>query len=334
MYFDLDRKKEVYRINIHSKTSYPSYWAQDKSKIEQNGFLESFYPFYGNTYFCKGDFKNISNIINNNLIKKEDVNQSSTLYFDKACTFPRYKLEGTNFKRCIKVDKADYIVIPKSYNKICNFNTANYTYEIEDDKRIYLFDQIAYDIIPDKSKFNICKFEQTDYLYADTQALGFLAYNVLNIYNKPFIFEEDLDRLISETHLEKLDADTINSIYEMMSSKDADSVELGCKLLSSFNVFDKSLTTSLLLFLTQDNWFCNKGSKSVTFKSMLQSLHYPDHGYRFIELVFQSHQMSNAEDRELSKLLIEPWLRKQMMLVIGTSLDSCPYKINFNITIE
>lgn len=334
MYFDLDRKKEIYRINIHSKTSYPSYWAQDKSKIEQNGFLESFYPFYSNTYFCKGDFKNISNIINNNLIKKENVNQSSTLYFDKACTFPRYKLEGTNFKRCIKVDKADYIVIPKSYNKICNFDMSSYMYEIEDDKRIYLFDQRAYDIIPDKSKFNICKFEQTDYLQADTQTLGLLAYNVLNVYNKPFIFEEDLDRLISETHLDKLDTDTVNSIYEMMSSKDADSVELGCKLLSSFNVFDKSLTTSLLLFLTQDKWYYNKGSKSVAFKSMLQSLHYNDHGYNYIELVFKNHQISNAEDRELSKLLIEPWLRKEMMSVIGNSLDSCPYKINFNITIE
>lgn len=334
MYFDLDRQKEVYNISIHSKTSYPSYWARYKSKIEQNGFLESFYPPYGSTYFCKGDFKNISNIINNNLIKKEDVNLSSTLYFDKACTFPRYKLEGTNFKRCIKVDKADYIVIPKSYNKIWNFNTSNYIYEIEDDKRIYLFDQTAYDIIPDKSKFNICKFEQTDYLYADTQALGFLAYNVLHVYNKPFIFEEDLDKLISETHLDKLDADTVNSIYEMMSSKDDDSIELGCKLLTSFNVFDKVLTTSLLLFLTQDKWYYNKGSKSVAFKSMLQSLHYADHGYNYIELVFTNHQMSNIEDRELSKLLIEPWFKKQMESVIGHSLDDCPYKINFNITIE
>ena len=334
MYFDLDRKKEVYHINVHSKTSYPSYWAQDKSRIEQNGFLESFCPFYGNTYFCKGDLKNIFNIINNNLIKKENVNQSSTLYFDKACTFHRYKLEGTNFKRCIKVDKADYIVIPKSYNKIWNFNTSSYVYIIEDDERIYLFNQIAYDMIPDRSKFNIKKFEQTDYLYADTQTLGLLAYNVLNVYNKPFIFEEDLDKLISETHLDKLDADTINSIYEMMSSKDADSIELGCKLLTSFNVFDKVLTTSLLLFLTQDKWYYNKGSKSVAFKSMLQSLNYNDHGYNYIELVFKNHQTSNVEDRELSKLLIEPWFKKQMESVIGHSLDDCPYKINFNITIE
>lgn len=334
MFFDLDRKKEVYSIKVHSKSSYPSYWTQDKSRIEKNGFLESFYLPHGNTYFCKGDFKDIPNKINNNLIKKENVNQSSTLYFDKACTFPRYKLEGTNFRRCIKVDKADYIVIPKSYNKIWNFNTSNFIYEIEDDKRIYLFDQNAYDIIPDKSKFDIKKFEQTNYLYTDTQTLGFFAYNVLNVYNKPFIFEEDLDRLISETHLEKLDADTVNSIYEMMSSKDADSVELGCKLLTSFNVFDKTLTTSLLLFLTQDNWYHNKGSKSVTFKSMLQSLHYPDRGYSWIELVFKLHQISNAEDRELSKLLIEPWLRKEMMRVIGNLLNSCPYKVNFNITIE
>lgn len=333
MYFDLNSGKEIFTINVPNKTTYPNRWIGIKEEINKYGFLSRFRTSYGNKYITKGTLQKVSDNVNQNLIKKEDINLSSTLYFDKSCTFPRYKLEGTNFKRCIKIDKADYIIIPKNF-KYWNFNTSNYKYKIEEEKRIYLFGQDAYDIIPDKSEFNIELFEQTDYIYADTRDIGYLVHNILNVYNKPFIFEEDLDRLISETHLEKLDADTINSIYEMMSSKDADSVELGCKLLSSFNVFDKSLTTSLLLFLTQDNWFCNKGSKSVAFKSMLQSLHYPDHGYRFIELVFKSHQMSNAEDRELSKLLIEPWLRKEMIRVIGTSLDSCPYKINFNITVE
>lgn len=333
MYFDLNSGKEIFTINVPNKTTYPNRWIGIKEEINKYGFLSRFRTSYGNEYITKGTLQKVSDNVNQNLIKKEDVNLSSTLYFDKSCTFPRYKLEGTNFKRCIKIDKADYIIIPKNF-KYWNFNTSNYKYKIEEEKRIYLFGQDAYDIIPDKSEFNIEPFEQTDYIYADTRDIGYLVHNILNVYNKPFILEEDLDRLISETHLEKLDADTVNSIYEMMSSKDADSVELGCKLLSSFNIFDKSLTTSLLLFLTQDNWFCNKGSKSVAFKSMLQSLHYPDHGYRFIELVFQSHQMSNAEDRELSKLLIEPWLRKEMTFVIRTSLDSCPYKINFNITVE
>lgn len=333
MYFDLNSGKGIFTINVPNKTAYPSRWITIKEEINKYGFLSRFRTSYGNEYITKGTLQKVSDNVKQNLIKKEDINLSSTLYFDKSCTFPRYKLEGTNFKRCIKIDKADYIIIPKNF-KYWNFNTSNYKYKIETDKKIYLFGQDAYDLIPDKSEFNIEPFEQTDYIYADTRDIGYLVHNILNVYNKPFIFEEDLDRLISETHLEKLDADTVNSIYEMMSSKDADSVELGCKLLSSFNVFDKSLTTSLLLFLTQDNWFCNKGSKSVAFKSMLQSLHYPDHGYRFIELVFQSHQISNAEDRELSKLLIEPWLRKEMIRVIGTSLDSCPYKINFNITVE
>lgn len=333
MRFDLNSGKEILTISVPNKTTYPNRWFIIKEEINKYGFLGRFRTFYGNEYITKGTLQKVSDNVNQNLIKKEDINLSSTLYFDKSCTFPRYKLEGTNFKRCIKIDKADYIIIPKNF-KYWNFNTSNYKYKIEEEKRIYLFGQDAYDLIPNKSEFNIEPFEQTDCIYADTRDIGYLVHNILNVYNKPFIFEEDLDRLISETHLEKLDADTINSIYEMMSSKDADSVELGCKLLSSFNVFDKSLTTSLLLFLTQDNWFCNKGSKSVAFKSMLQSLHYADHGYRFIELVFQSHQISNAEDRELSKLLIEPWLRKEMIRVIGTSLDSCPYKINFNITVE
>lgn len=333
MYFDLDRQKEILTIDIPIKTNYLSHWTVKKEQINKNGFLNCFYAPYGSKYITKGTHQEISDKVSQNLITKEDINLSSTLYFDKSCTFPRYKLEGTNFKRCIKIDKADYIIIPKNFY-YWNFNISKYKYKIETIRNIYLFNQDAYDLIPDKSEVNIEFLEQTDYIYTDTKDIGYLIYNILNVYNKPFIFEEDLDRLISETHLDKLDADTVNSIYEMMSSKDADSIELGCKLLSSFNVFDKSLTTSLLLFLTQDNWFYNKGSKSVAFKSMLQSLHYADRGYYRIELLFKNHQISNTEDKELSKLLIEPWLRKEMMRVIGNSLDSCPYKINFNITIE
>ena len=40
--------------------------------------------------------------------------EGATLYFDKSATFPRYKLEGSGFKRCIKKEKADFIIVGKT----------------------------------------------------------------------------------------------------------------------------------------------------------------------------------------------------------------------------
>ena len=43
--------------------------------------------------------------------------EGATLYFDKSATFPRYKLEGSGFKRCIKKEKADFIIVGKTDTK-------------------------------------------------------------------------------------------------------------------------------------------------------------------------------------------------------------------------
>ena len=34
-----------------------------------------------------------------------------TLYFSKSSEFPRFKLQGSEYKRCIKLDKADCVVV-------------------------------------------------------------------------------------------------------------------------------------------------------------------------------------------------------------------------------
>ena len=55
----------------------------------------------------------------------------ATLFFDKSATFPRYKLEGSGYKRCIKVDKADFIVVGKTEPKN-SYNSWLMVYEDKD----------------------------------------------------------------------------------------------------------------------------------------------------------------------------------------------------------
>ena len=40
---------------------------------------------------------------------------NTTLYFSASSEFPRFKLTDTGYKRCIKIDKADFVVMGESF---------------------------------------------------------------------------------------------------------------------------------------------------------------------------------------------------------------------------
>lgn len=255
MIYDLDIQKEVRTANISLTSTGGKYYRSHPEIYRDSGIFALFRSLYSPHYICKGDISSVTNKINNNIIKKEDINQSATLYFDKACTFPRYKLQDTNFKRCVKLDKADYIVIPKLPNTFAYSFKEFWTREFEHNNIIYRcnsdIDYLLNSI--DREKYNPYIINNDDYVYADNKRIGEFIYNVLNNYNKPFIKEDDLDKLISKNNLEKLDYDSLISLYEMLNSTDQDSIELGCKLLTTFDIFDKRLSVSFVLFITQDH---------------------------------------------------------------------------------
>lgn len=267
-----------------------------------------------------------------NSIDKTNVNLKSTLYFDKGSSFPRLKLDGTDFKRCIKLDKADYIVIPKIITTFVKF-PEDYKYKIELNNIVYLLTESLKNDYPCLVSL-LEPYEGTSgYYYANVKRDAETIYNILSNYNKPLIYEKELDSIISKD-LEKLDQESIESIYDMLKSRDASSIELGCKLLSSFDVNECNLTTSLLLFLTQDNWIINKGAKSVLFKNMLNSINYPDYGYRVVDYVFKEHSAVSDKDRTLAKNLIKPWITKTIEQIAQFNIEKCPFKVNIEVEVE
>lgn len=267
-----------------------------------------------------------------NVLNKSNINLKSTLYFDKGSSFPRLKLDGTDFKRCIKIDKADCIVIPKIKATFLKF-PGNYKYKIEQNNIIYLLTENLKDDYPCLANL-LEPYEGTSgYYYANTKKEAETIYNVLANYNKPLIYEKELDSIISKD-LEKLDQESVESVYDMLRSKDASSVELGCKLLSSFDVNECNLTTSILLFLTQDSWIVNKGSKSVLFKNMLNSINYPDYGYRIVDYVFKEHAAVSDKDRTLAKNLIKPWIIQTIEQIAQFNIEKCPFKVNIEVEVE
>lgn len=267
-----------------------------------------------------------------NVIDKSNINLKSTLYFDKGSTFPRLKLDGTDFKRCIKLNKADYIVIPNIKVNFITFSDK-YKYKIEKNNIVYLLTEIAKQDYPCLANLIEPFDDISGYFYTDTKKEAQTIYSILAEYNRPFIYEKELDAIISKD-LEKLDEDNVESIYDMLNSTDNSSIELGCKLLSSFDVNEANLTTSILLFLTQDHWIQNKGANSVLFKNMLNSINYPEYGYRVIDCVFKEHSAVSDKDRELAKWLVRPWIIKTIEQVTNFHIDKCPFKINIEVEVE
>lgn len=261
------------------------------------------------------------------------INLSATLYFDKSSTFPRFKLQETDFTRCVKLDKADYIVIPKLSkdirdNEVISGQAYKFNYrdtEVYCESTIYHKYKCLHDIAE--------SVPHTKFLVTDTKAEALFLLNLLTIYDKPLIYDTDLEQLISKD-LEKLDEENLSSLYDMLNSSDGSSVELGCKLLATFDVHEVSLAVSMLLFLTQDHWIPNKGSNATSFKSMLKTLNYPDYGYRYIDYVFHDHAIQSDKDRQLAKKLIEPWIRTQIEQVTNMKIENCPFKIEIDIEIE
>lgn len=325
---DIITNKE-YRV-LYNKSQIPRYKQvnfNDVTDILTKGSTYLDYNDYGIMDYQSDNYKNKLK----NIVDKANINLKSTLYFDKGSSFPRLKLDGTDFKRCIKIDKADYIVIPKIDASFITFG-GKYKYKIERNNVIYLLTEL------NKNEYSclinlIEPWNYTGYYSTNNKKDAQTIYNILFEYNKQLIYEKELDSIISKD-LEKLDRENIESIYDMLKSTDDSSIELGCKLLSSFDVNETNLTTSILLFLTQDHWIQNKGSNSVLFKNMLNSINYPEYGYRIIDYVFKEHGAVSEKDRTLAKGLIKPWIIQTIEQVANFSIEKCPFKINIEVEVE
>lgn len=276
--------------------------------------------------------KDVNDKLNSLIITDpSSINRSATLYFDKSCTFPRYKLQGTDFKRCVKLDKADYIII-SDIKKFRLYDTpSSLDYMLMMDNNIYLYSKDFYNHY-DELKQGI-PTNITNFLECYSKSVLTTAVSIALEYNKPLIYEADLDKIISKD-LEKLDDESLMSIFEMMSSQDTASIELGCKLLASYDVYETTLASAMLLFLTQKNWIKNKGAKSVSFTHMLQNLKYPHYGFSNVDYIFQNFPISSDKDRHLAQLLVEPWIKQIIEEATQFKIERCPFKIELSIEIE
>jgi len=232
------------------------------------------------------------------------INESDVVYFFKESKYPRFKFSANcKNNKTIKIENADIIVTPN----IINFGNipqykyqqkTNHTYQIiidtitnnkylinsgykpyyEEIHRMYNknteFDSIIA-LMQDKfliqgNNYNVITVEKLNVSYSKVvDANNF--FNTVAKYIDKCISEETLEKYVTRDSME-LDDDMYISLDTMLKSKDANTVELGMKMLNNFNLEKASFRFGMLIRKNMDTIANNKALQSAGFKNVLSQL--------------------------------------------------------------
>lgn len=279
------------------------------------------------------------------------ITSGNTFYFHKDSKFPRFKLMGTNYKRCIKPDKADYIVLPEIKYQY-RYIWSNGTYRIyTDGDKMYAIDLVAFnDFFVNDPNF-ISKIKQLDgisltfiketkNLYCvDKQNLCWVdAYN--NKFTKPIITDNMLDIKLSQSFPTMTEND-VEQIDSMLQSSDASVQELGLKMLTGFNIFETPTLIKVMIFKNYNNIVYTMNKGGVAVQKMLNGIDFPRSGYvspfpGWVDRIIESEdKYSDFEAEQIKKMLVPLYKRlaEQAMKVVHVS-KSCPFVPKITITVE
>lgn len=231
-------------------------------------------------------------------------------FFDATSTFPRVNLTDTDFKRTIKKDTGDYIVIGNStleaYQKTRNYSQFVHASVYEDDEFVYVIPSIK-----DTKHFSLKTIEdlktylclgttdlvdyaiRNNYIPSEAKFIGIMDLcsiatkgerELIDRYTEGFydnvtvITDAQLTAAVAKGQ-QAVDEDALDSLNEMLGSPDAQVVEMGLKLLSTYNLSPFPYTVKTLLNLNFERIKDCKSWNGVGIKHMRTSLNYEDPSY-------------------------------------------------------
>lgn len=268
------------------------------------------------------------------------------IYFHPNSEFPRFKLMGTDFKRTIKPDKADVIVVPE-YTNIYSWASPYFIYE-DDNHDLYAITEYVFSsyfkssdqFIDSVKKWNNISLKFKEQTALDHTALKYeYVLDVINSkFNKPVITDNMLDLEISKT-LTTITESDIDSINSMLASRDPSVVELGLKTLAGFNVFATPTIIKTLLCMNYDNIQYNKAMSSVSVRKLLNSVDmFRSHPGRFPGWMYcladPNDKFSDFEITQVKRLLMplyKDYVEKNMF---RTRDANAPFIPKLTYTIE
>ena len=259
-------------------------WRTNKYKLEAG-----MYNSYTNFLLPYDDFnKKLDALVVKTLPDK------SRLYFDGTSKYPRYKLQYSTFKRCLKVEKADCVIFNReklshlAYRNDNRYNGQPYAIVKDVDDKFYIvrisiigtYTGKNQDVIDALVKDHVVgKKAQVIYTGTILRTEGSvekdLVYNVLEGIYPKLLSDVDLDGMVN-TNCEKLDEETVLSIQDMLRSVDSSVVEMGLKLLTNYDVNQYKYTIFVLLRLSMGNIKNCKAWNNTGIKQLRNTLEFVD----------------------------------------------------------
>lgn len=229
-------------------------------------------------YIATEDF-DIQNYANNFI---QNLPENAVLYFDKNSNFPRAKLSITDYKRTIKPENANAIVLGSSATVKCIneiyhiFTDAVNIFAIKDEWFKLDFNSKFDDMKSYENILNIKFHDNLRLIYSGPIKIVNDPTDTIKMFNdkkydKPFILDECLDKIVNQ-YLPDPDLKSLLSIKEMLYSSDRNMIKLGAIMAAGFNISKWPLTFRVLLGLNT-NWIKpENGGNTVTIKQMQDSL--------------------------------------------------------------
>ena len=193
---------------------------------------------------------------------KGSLKQGDTCYFGKSSEFPRFKLQDSGFKRCIKIEKANCVVI----GDLKGWEYNDYTF-LEDELNIYCVYAAYTSYIRCNNKAKKAEWDNDWFQYMVNHKLfygnelhkiysgkytcfskdtGDDVENIMNGTYTNLITDEELDHAVNQ-NFDLITEEDITSICEMLDSPDTSTQGLGLKMLSGYNVQATPLTIRTML---------------------------------------------------------------------------------------
>lgn len=237
----------------------------------------------------------------------DTIPENSKLIFHNTSKFPRHKLEITTFKRKIKENLADYLV--------GNSKKIDLRSRIGS-KRAFVFDThiiITWDekvtleelkgLKPLKDREFIEVVEDYYVILLNKEQILTLEY-LQGMHTIPLISDEQLNKAV-DSKTDKMTEDDLNSIIELIQSKDVENINLATKLFTQFNLSAMPLFTRLFLMMFHETIRRSGANTSVVYKN-LTTLYPPTYcaDYNIISLFKAIPTMESEEKILVTNLML------------------------------
>lgn len=241
----------------------------------------------------------IYNLFDNNINVRKYINENtateikgnSKLFFTKSSNFPRFKLSDTTFSRCIKLEKADYVVISKDYEYL----TFRFTHFFEGKDTYYVFNGNPFYDWDDRSGYNKMPFESwiskySNFIFPEIVTMRSLVNNIYFLKGFNQIFEDIKNniphKLITDTMLDyeinkkqdEITPETYKSICELLDSPDIGLREVGLKTLTGLNVNETPLAVRIMIGTRGSKLANLKSFKGVGVQNLLNTIRFRGFG--------------------------------------------------------